>query len=66
MNILWITNILLPEASSLLLWKKDLKSSGGWLLGAAGGLIENPNIKLSIATVSTMVTELKVLRGEKL
>ena len=64
MNILWITNILLPEARSLLDGHEDLKSSGGWIIGAAAGLIENPNTCLSIATVSTMVSELKVLRGE--
>lgn len=65
-NILWITNILLPEARSLLVGQKDLKSSGGWILGAAAGLIENPNTYLSIATVSNLVTELKVLRGENI
>ena len=64
MNVLWIINILLPEARSLLDGQKDLKSSGGWILGAAAGLIENPNIRLSIATVSNLVSELKVLRGE--
>lgn len=64
MNILWITNILLPEARNLLDGQKDLKSSGGWILGAAAGLIENPTICLSIATVSNLVSELKVLRGD--
>ena len=64
MNILWITNILLPEAINLLDGQKDLKSSGGWILGAAAGLIENPTICLSIATVSNLVSELKVLRGD--
>ena len=57
MNILWITNILLPEARNLLDGQKDLKSSGGWILGAAAGLIENPTICLSIATVSNLVSE---------
>lgn len=66
MNVLWITNILLPEARSLLDGQKDLKSSGGWILGAASGLIENPNTCLSIATVSNLVSELKVLRGENI
>lgn len=47
MNILWITNILLPEARSLLDGHKDLKSSGGWILGAVAGLIENPRTDLS-------------------
>lgn len=64
MKILWITNILLPEAKSLLVGQKDLKSSGGWILGAAAGLIENPTISLSIATVSDLVSELKVIFGE--
>lgn len=64
MNVLWITNILLPEAKSLLQGGKELKSSGGWLLGAAKYLIVRPDIKLSIATVSPLVSDLKILNGK--
>lgn len=66
MNILWITNILLPEATGLITGQNELKSSGGWLVGAALGLLEQPDIHLSIATVSKLVTKLKILKGEKI
>lgn len=45
MKILWITNILLPEANQLLTGMGELRASGGWLVGAA-------NTKLGIAQLS--------------
>lgn len=65
MKILWITNIVFPEAQSLLSGEGSLKSSGGWLLGAANALTANHNINLTIATVSRDVNCLTCLQGEK-
>lgn len=67
MNILWITNIEFPEATQLILGSGELKSTGGWLLGAAETLLENcKDVKLSVATVSHNVKRLEVLKGEKI
>lgn len=64
-NILWITNILFPEASALLSGNKELKASGGWMLGAAKALITyHPNVKLNIASLSSKVRSLRILSGE--
>lgn len=45
MKILWITNIPLPEATAILTGLKDLKATGGWLIGAANALLENKDIE---------------------
>lgn len=63
MKILWITNILFPEAISFLTTGKELKSSGGWLLGAANILVKQNDIELTVATVSTLVTKLEFIKG---
>ena len=44
MNVLWITNITFPEAQALLTGKGSLTASGGWLLGAAGALVDQPDV----------------------
>lgn len=64
MKILWITNIPLPEATAMLTGARDLKASGGWLIGAAQALTKNGDIDLYVASVSGIVTELTVLKGE--
>ena len=66
MKVLWITNILFPEAAALLNGNDDLKSSGGWMLGSAYQLICREDVNLYVATVSPLVTSLKVLKGEKI
>ena len=67
MKILWITNIVFPEAERQLTGSGDLKSSGGWMLGAADALLESGNnILLTVATVSSKVKELTKLQGEKI
>ena len=63
MKVLWITNILFPEASAVLTGNKELKSSGGWMLGAAKGLIEQGDVDLYVATVSSSVKTLTKLKG---
>lgn len=63
MNVLWITNILFPEAEQLLTGSGELKASGGWMLGAANALLQNKDVKLIIASVSSKVSKLTKLEG---
>lgn len=66
MKILWIVNIEFPEAISLLDKKSELKSTGGWLLGAAESIIRlDSTIQLTICCVSKRVTSLVFLHGKK-
>ena len=66
MKILWITNILFPETYTLLTnYKGELKSSGGWMVGAANALQNNKDINLCVATVSPLVKELTFIKGDK-
>lgn len=66
MNVLWITNILFPEAMAVLTGNKELKSSGGWMLGAASNLVHNAKLKLYVATVSPLVKDLQCIKGESI
>ena len=66
MSILWITNILFPEAMYLLTGNGELSSSGGWLLGASEALLSNNDIRLSVATVSKHVSKLTCLQGKRI
>lgn len=67
MKVLWITNILFPEAEILLTKQGVLRSSGGWMLGAADALLRGQyDVSLSVATVSSLVKELTVLHGQKM
>ena len=66
MNVLWITNILFPEAEVLLDKNYKFKESGGWLMGAAHSILNYSNIKLSVATTSSKVNRLEILEGEKI
>ena len=64
MKILWITNIAFPESLELLNGEGELKSSGGWLIGAAESLCKNTDIHLTVATVSNQVKDLTRLKGK--
>lgn len=66
MKVLWITNILFPEADQLLTGSGDLKASGGWMLGAANALLETQSIKLYVASVSNKVSSLVKLEGKQI
>ena len=66
MRLLWITNIVFPEALRLLHKDSELKSSGGWLLGSAEELVKDERIELTIATPSSLVDDLKYLKGAKM
>lgn len=66
MKVLWITNIVFPEAEQLLKGSGDLKASGGWMLGAATQLVKNEKIELTVASVCRDVKKLTFLKGEKM
>lgn len=66
MRVLWITNILFPEAEQILKGYGDLHSSGGWLLGCANELCKRDGLELAVAAVSPLVKHLERLEGEKI
>lgn len=66
MNILWITNILFPEAEQMLTGIGELRSSGGWMLGAANALLQNCKIELAVASVSEKVKKLTKIKGKQI
>jgi len=66
MKIIWITNTFLPEVSAIMTGEKELKSSGGWMIGAANALINNKNIELTIATVHSCVDKLTNVKGSRI
>lgn len=65
-KVLWITNIVFPEAMLLLKGTGDLKASGGWMLGAAQALIAKEGVQLYIAAVCPDVNVLTRLEGERI
>ena len=66
MKIIWITNILFPEATEKLTGKGDFRSSGGWMLSSANLLIQQEGVKLYVATVSPLVRKLEVIEGKQI
>ena len=64
MRVLWITNILFPEVNEILSGSNELKASGGWMLGAAKGLLSHNDIEVYGATVSSAVKVLTKLEGK--
>lgn len=66
MKILWITNILFPEALEKLTGNGVLKSSGGWMLGSAEMLLRQEDVQLHVAAVSTLVRKLEVLKAKQI
>lgn len=66
MKVLWITNILLPEATDALGKGKILKGSGGWLIGAASALLCTREIELFIAAPTNLVNDLKIIKGKEI
>lgn len=63
MKVLWITNTLFPEVETIITGQGQLRGSGGWMIASAEMLIKQPNITLSVATVSNIVSELRVVNG---
>lgn len=66
MKVLWITNLLFPEAKALISEESQLKSTGGWMTSLANEITKLPDIKLSIATVSNTVKSLNISKGKKI
>ena len=66
MRVLWISNIVLPEAERLLRGNGDLKSTGGWMIGAAQALVEHKNVELFIACPSREVRDIIELQGKSI
>lgn len=64
MKILWITNTLFPEASTILKGGGDLRASGGWMLASAEALINEYDVELYVATVSSLCNEIRYLEGK--
>lgn len=67
MKVLWIVNTTFPEALLLLTGSKNkLKTSGGWMLGAADALINNQEVDLYIASSCNLVQTITRLVGNKI
>ena len=66
MKILWITNILFPEAKNALQNVSDLKSSGGWMLASAEALLHMGDVELHVATTSELVDKLHIYKGKQI
>lgn len=66
MKVLWITNLLFPEAVVQFSGNSELKSSGGWMLGAAKALISRNEIRLFVASVSPIVDKLTKIEGDNI
>ena len=65
MKVLWITNILFPEAVNILSKSNEsLKNSGGWLLSSAQELVKNVGVELVVASPTTLVTKSISIKGE--
>ncbi len=64
MNILWLINIPLPEASQLMGEKPS--PFGGWLINASKDLANKEGVELSIAFPSNKASKFKDLKGEKI
>ncbi len=62
MKVLWITNMIFPEAQQILQGAGELKSSGGWMIAAAEAL-KNKDVILTVAAPSCLVKELKMIKG---
>lgn len=66
MRILWITNIIFPEAVELVTQKPAISRSGGWMIGAAKALVENNNdVELCVATITNLVNDLVKVIGNQ-
>ena len=64
MNILWLTNVALPEAS--LLMHEKATPFGGWFVSASAALAEQDGIELSIAIPKNGLNDILVLNSERI
>ena len=65
-KVLWITNILFPEAFAKLRGESELRSSGGWMTSAADELLKysEGKIQLYVATAFPLVKQLTKVNCE--
>ena len=66
MKVLWITNIIFPEALGKLSGDTEFKSSGGWMLGLADAIVSTGKVELIVASVSPVVVNLTKLIGKNI
>ncbi len=66
MKVLWICQKLTPEADALIGGQKELKNTGGWILGMAGEIIKHSDVELAILASSPLVNSLQEFKGDKL
>ena len=66
MKVLWITNILFPEAKAYITGSSVFNTSGGWLLGMSDSLQQYRDLELFTATVSGDVNKLEIIKGERI
>jgi glycosyltransferase involved in cell wall biosynthesis len=64
MNILWLTNIPLPEASELL--NERSIPFGGWMVNTSMALSEQDNVNLSISFPEKEISKIKILKGKRI
>ncbi len=65
MKILWITNVLFPEAVSLLTGNPSrLNGSGGWLVSASEEIISEGEINLVVVAPSNIVKKMTKVEGK--
>ena len=64
MNILWLTNIALPDASRLMNEKPS--PFGGWFVSASTLLADDEKISLAIAFPKIGLNDVQVLKGDKI
>lgn len=62
MKIVWITNVILPEASQIL--NEQISPFGGWLFNSSNLLSSIPEIDLTVLSPSYTVTEPVFLEGK--
>ena len=64
MNILWVTNIALPEAN--LLMNEKPTPFGGWFVSASNALAHEDDIKFSISFPKRGLSNVLMLKGNKI
>lgn len=64
MKILWLINVVLPEASALM--NQESSPLGGWLINASREISNKENIELSIIFPKNDIKEYQKLNGENI
>jgi len=66
MRVLWITNIVFPEADAIITGNTEFKTSGGWLLGMLESIKKYSDFELFTATVSSSVQKLVTIKVDSI